>query len=119
MSGNNKFCKDDLKTGMVVKLRNGKYCVVMPTSISNETDDIGHACYTDDLLCDYPDDFDIMAAYIINTPRTLMDHLKGEGLSILWERVEQTPAQRKIEILQAKMAEMQGQVDKLQGVINE
>ena len=42
-------------------------------------------------------------------------YLKGEDLTLVWERTEQTEAQKEMEVLQKQATALQEQITKLQG----
>ena len=55
-----------------------------------------------------------MAVYTTASRDTLECHLSGESLTLIWERTEQTEAQKEMEVLQAKMDELQEQMKVVQ-----
>lgn len=69
-----KFTKDDLKSGMVVKLRNGQYYAVIGEIISNYNGFMSLSKYNNDLLiehediCDFSNQFDIVEIYYDDMP---------------------------------------------------
>jgi hypothetical protein len=116
-----EFTKSDLKTGMFVKFRRGDYRVVLG---DYALDIVSRCCLLnikDNLLAahDAFDGIDIMAVYRIGIPASLSDHLKGNDLLLIWERTEQTPAQKEMEVLQAKMNESQAKMNESQAKMNE
>jgi hypothetical protein len=105
-----QFTKSDLKAGMFVKQRDGDYAVVLDKTLSTMR------LYTE--LCNIESSLhhnsikscDIMAVYTTASRDTLGAHLSGETLTLIWERTEQTEAQKEMEVLQAKMDELQEQM---------
>ncbi len=110
-----EFTKSDLKTGMFVKYRGGSYRVVIGDILS------GSGCAT---LPQYSEDLkyrgnayvslDIMAVYKVAKATHINEYLKGHCLTLIWERTEQTEAQKEMEVLQAKMDELQEQMKVVQ-----
>jgi hypothetical protein len=112
------FTKSDLlelaKTETVfIKRRDGEYRVyiggifsgngwVHPASYGERLNHIGQS------------PFDIMSVYVANRHEALIEQLKGIGLTEVWERTEQTPAQKEMEVLQVKMNELQAQMKVVQ-----
>ena len=116
--GMKEFTKSDLKTGMFVKTRDGKFAVVIANAILEFNTWIGLEGYGDNLEHTMGEAYDIIAVYKVSHSRSLSIHLKGESLTLIWERTEQTEAQKEMASLQVKMLEMQNQVNALQGVID-
>jgi hypothetical protein len=110
-----EFTKSDLKTGMFVKYREGSYRIVIGGILSGD----GHGVLSDfsnDLRCDgaHESALDIIAVYKASQRGTINKYLKGEHLTLIWERTEQTPAQKEMEVLQVKMNESQAKMNELQ-----
>jgi hypothetical protein len=110
-----EFTKSDLKTGMFVKYRSGDYRVVIGHVLS------GTGCatlpqYSEDLKYrgDIYPQLDIVAVYKATRGTNIDEYLKGHCLAPIWERTEQTPAQKEMEVLQAKMDELQEQMKVVQ-----
>ena len=110
-----QFTKSDLKTGMFVKYRSGDYRVVIGHVLS------GTGCatlpqYSEDLKYrgDIYPQLDIVAVYKATRGTNIDEYLKGHCLTPIWERTEQTPAQKEMEVLQAKMDELQEQMKVVQ-----
>ena len=109
-----EFTKSDLKTGMFVKLRNGDFSIVLGDIISGEGwGELSN--YNDDMLNKVYDIFDIVAVYERIKDGALSDYLEGQSLKIIWERTEQTEAQKEMEVLQEQAKALQEQITKLQG----
>jgi hypothetical protein len=95
-----EFTKLDLKTGMFVKYRGGSYRIVIGDCLS------GNGCaalsqYSEDLKyagCAYAA-LDIMAVYKAAKGTNLGEYLSGHCLTLIWERTEQTQAQKEMEEL--------------------
>jgi hypothetical protein len=110
-----QFTKSDLKTGMFVKYRRGDYRMVLENILTGD-------CWMglDELRDDLSEDntsigkLDVMSVYIADSNSTISEYLKGEYLTLIWERTEQTPAQKEMEVLQAKMDELQEQMKVVQ-----
>jgi hypothetical protein len=109
-----EFTKLDLKAGMFVKQRDGDYAIVLDETLSTmrmytELRNIASSLYHNSIKSS-----DIMAVYTTASRDTLECHLDGESLTLIWERTEQTPAQKEMEVLQAKMDELQAQMKVVQ-----
>jgi hypothetical protein len=112
------FTKADLielaKTETVfVKYRKGDYRIYLAGIFNGE-----YWCpideFNEDLKCMTNKGVDIMSVYTCNPRLPLFDQLKGKGLTQIWERTELTPAQQEMEVLQAKMDELQEQMKVVQ-----
>ena len=119
-----EFTKSDLiklaQTETVfVKQRNGRRKIVLGdnlcgdkrrwTSLSN---------FGEGLTNHGEKEFDITEVYTTSEGSSLPSYLAGHFLTPIWERTEQTEAQKEMASLQVKMSEMQDQVNALQGVID-
>lgn len=113
------FTKSDLKTGMFVKYRNGEYRMVLGDFLSCFTTYNLISYYGDDLLCEdsIRRNLDIVAVYVTAEITALSVYLQGDSLTLLWERTQQTEAQKEMEVLNKKIAELQLQATRLQGKI--
>jgi hypothetical protein len=109
-----QFTKSDLKTGVhFIYNRSGEYKIVLDTmlcgdsytDLSEITEKLSHKSYRE---------LDIMAVYVITEKRSLNKYLKGESLTPIWERTEQTEAQKEMEVLQQQAKALQEQITKLQ-----
>jgi hypothetical protein len=58
-----------------------------------------------------------MSVYVITEKRSIDSYLRGESLSPIWERTEQTEAQKEMEVLQEQAKALQEQITKLQGTL--
>ena len=100
---------------MFVKYRNGEYRLVLGNTLSGDfwrsLDDV-----KDDLMCldDEYRQLDIMSVYETFSPSAISVYLSGENLTLIWERTEQTPAQKEMEELQAQITKLQEQAKVLQ-----
>ena len=112
-----EFTKSDLKTGMFVKQRGGEFKIVLDDVISggNSWGDLSN--YDDGMLKKSRvfAGLDIVAVYERIKGGCLSDYLEGQRLKIIWERTEQTEAQKEMEILQEQAKVLQEQITKLQG----
>ena len=108
------FTKQDLielaktKT-VIVKYRNGEYRIYLG-GIFNGAYWCHVDVFSDDLKCMHNRVMDVMSIYTCNPHAAILDQLKGIGLTQVWERTELTPAQKEMEVLQAKMDELQEQM---------
>ena len=109
-----QFTKSDLKTGMFVKHRDGDYAVVLDNDLSGLKHYVSLATITPKLKSSCLPDNDIMFVYVRAERCCMNSHLSGLGLRRVWERTEQTPAQKEMEVLQAKMDELQEQMKVVQ-----
>jgi hypothetical protein len=119
-----QFTKSDLKTGVhFIRNRSDEYKIVLDTMLCGNsytplkqiTETLRHNCYRE---------LDIMSVYVITEKRSIDSYLKGESLSPIWERTEQTEAQKEMEVLQAQAKALQEdtqaiqeQITKLQGTL--
>jgi hypothetical protein len=96
-----QFTKSDLKTGMFVKQRNGNFKVVLGDAICGDNNNYGRLDeYKEDLINICKNTMhDVMAVYRPNKGASLTSYLKGNTLTLIWERTEQTPAQKEMEEL--------------------
>jgi hypothetical protein len=111
-----QFTKSDLKTGMFVKYRNGEYRMVLGNIITGD----GWMSLNDlssNLLenINGRNRLDVMSVYTAKHNATIASYLKGQDLTLIWERTEQTPAQKEMEVLQQQAKALQEQITKLQG----
>jgi hypothetical protein len=109
-----QFTKSDLKTGMFVKHRDGDYAVVLDNDLSGLEHYVSLDTITPKLISSCLTDNDIMFVYVKAERCCMNSHLSGLGLRRVWERTEQTPAQKEMEVLQAKMDELQEQMKVVQ-----
>ena len=110
-----EFTKSDLKNGMFVQYRNGDFRMVMDEwLIGDGYSELG--VFNDDLKTSYGSEsrMDILSIYVIETPHSMSALLRGQGLKKIWERNEQTPAQKEIAELKAQITLLQAQMTKLQ-----
>jgi translation elongation factor P/translation initiation factor 5A len=112
-----EFTKSDLKTGMFVKNRDGNYKVVIGgvLEVLSGIDTCTRlGTFSDSLISNNCKGLDIVAVYKVQREGYLRTYLQGESLTLIWERTEQTPAQKEMEVLQAKMDELQEQMKVVQ-----
>ena len=112
-----EFTKSDLKTGMFVKQRGGEFKLVLDDVISGGNSWGALSNYDDDMLKKSRvfAGLDIVAVYERIIGGCLSDYLGGQRLKIIWERTEQTEAQKEMEVLQEQAKALQEQITKLQG----
>jgi hypothetical protein len=109
-----QFTKSDLKTGMFVKNRNGDYKIVIGEILSGFYASTLFANFSENLINKDNKGYDIVAVYEVETVRHFSTYLKGEYLTPIWERTEQTPAQKEMEELQSQISKLQEQAKVLQ-----
>jgi hypothetical protein len=109
-----EFTKSDLKTGMFVKNRNGDYKIIIGELLSGLDSSTLFANFREDLVNINNNGYDIVAVYEVETLRHVKAYFKGESLTLIWERTEQTPAQKEMEELQAQISKLQEQAKVLQ-----
>jgi hypothetical protein len=110
-----QFTKSDLKTGMFVRNRNGDYKIVIGEFLSGIDACTMLRNFSEGLIGGNGKCYDIVAVYGTAGPRFLSSYLKGESLTLIWERTEQTEAQKEMEVLQEQAKALQEQITKLQG----
>jgi hypothetical protein len=110
-----QFTKSDLKTGMVVRYREGGYRIFIDGVLTGDGGYNNLATYKDNLLGGVTGGIDIVAVYRVSGGRPIDYYLKGENLELIWERTEQTEAQKEMEVLQEQAKALQEQITKLQG----
>jgi hypothetical protein len=95
-----EFTKSDLKTGMFVKYRRGGYRMVLGNILTGDCW-LGLNELRDDLSEDNTGmgTLDVMSVYITDSNNSITEYLKGRSLKKIWERTEQTPAQKEMEEL--------------------
>jgi hypothetical protein len=111
-----QFTKSDLKTGMFVKQRNGDFKIILGKATFSYDYFMELLSYSDGLThSNNQKEFDIMSVYKKSSNVPLSYYLKGQDLTPIWERTEQTPAQKEMEVLQQQAKALQEQITKLQG----
>jgi phage tail protein X len=110
-----QFTKSDLKTGMFVKHRDGDYAILLEDTATGRKHYTELHCITEALLSSIERGNDITHVYVKAEPRSMNSHLKGLGLRCIWERTEQTEAQKEMKVLQEQAKALQEQITKLQG----
>jgi hypothetical protein len=115
-----EFTKSDLiklqktKT-LVVKVRMGQHKLVTKEGLIGTLSCAVHEKYNEQLITrSGTSGLDIIAVYEASTIRCFEAYLDGESLTLIWERTEQKPAQKEMEVLQAKMNELQEQMKVVQ-----
>jgi hypothetical protein len=109
-----QFTKSDLKTGMFVKNRNGDYKMVIGEALSGLDTSTQLGYFSERLISNRARCLDIIAVYKVKSAVYIRTHLKGEQLTLIWERTEQTEAQKEMEVLQEQAKALQEQITKLQ-----
>jgi hypothetical protein len=113
-----EFTKSDLiklaqSNTVLIKYRDESYRVL----INGVFNGVGWATmddFSDDLKSKAIRRMDVVAVYTSNPLTPLVYQLEGLHLKRIWERTEQTPAQKEMEVLQAKMDELQEQMKVVQ-----
>ena len=111
-----EFTKSDLKAGVhFVKDREGIFAAACRNVFCGKDNFIRLSSFNDNLIyINGNPEMDIVEVYETDRDRSMSSYLKGLGLRRVWERTEQTPAQKEMEVLQAKMNELQEQMKVLQ-----
>jgi hypothetical protein len=119
-----EFTKSDLKAGVhFVKVEAGVYYAVLGEVISSIEGFLSLDKYSDNLKrkASCTIHYDIVAVYVPSCRTSLNYYLKGQHLTKVWERTEQTPAQKEmqellsnIEKAEKSMVEMKEQAKVLQ-----
>ena len=101
------FTKENLKSGMVAKLRDGGVCLLFGDKLIDEDGYILLDKYCEDLTCAVSSQLDIMAVYSTEHIETLSDALTLNYTTLVWERVDKMTLEqvceelgRKIEIVE-------------------
>jgi hypothetical protein len=107
-----QFTKSDLKAGVhFVKDRDGFFYAICRNTFCGKDNLIRLSSVNDDLInINGNPGMDIVEVSEIFENRNMSSHLQGLGLSSVWKRTEQTPAQKEMEVLQVKMDELQEQM---------
>jgi hypothetical protein len=117
-----QFTKSDLKAGVhFVKNREGTFAAVCRNVFCGEVGVVRLTDFNDELLnIKGNPEMDIVEVYETDKDRSMTSYLKGLGLKRIWERTEQTEAQKEMEVLQAQidkgaayMAELHEQAKRL------
>jgi hypothetical protein len=114
-----EFTKSDLiklaQTETVfVKQREGMYMLVLKDRAVGNTGFTLLSDVCDNLLASMFKHLDIVAVYKASGDGVMTDYMEGNELTLIWERTEQTPAQKEMEALQVKMNESQAKMNELQ-----
>jgi hypothetical protein len=110
-----QFTKSDLKTGMFVKQRDGMYMLVLEDRAVGDTGFTLFCDVQESLLANKYEHLDIVAVYKASGDGVMTDYMAGNELNLIWERTEQTEAQKEMAILQEQAKALQEQITKLQG----
>jgi hypothetical protein len=116
-----QFTKSDLRKlaqteTVFVKQRNGNFKIVLGDDICGNDNKWGE-------INDYNvnmtqiwggNELDIVAVYKKERGSSLTRYLKGQYLTLIWERTEQTPAQKEMKELQSQISKLQEQAKVLQ-----
>ena len=99
---------------MFVKQRGGDFKVVLGDILSSDSwSELSN--YSEDMRIEDLPQFDIVAAYERSRGGCMTSYLEGHLLTLVWERTEQTEAQKEMEVLQEQAKALQEQITKLQG----
>jgi hypothetical protein len=110
-----EFTKSDLKTGMFVKQRDGTYSIFINDTLSEINTYMELGTYDNSLKHNRNSRYDIVSVYQAGEQRGMSTYLEGKDLTPIWERTEQTEAQKEMEVLQQQAKALQEQITKLQG----
>lgn len=77
--------KSDLRSGMIVELRNGNMCVVIGNRLLDSNSYVDFNSYNDDLIC-CKGKLDIMKIYENDCMCSLEDKADKEKLKLIWQR---------------------------------
>jgi hypothetical protein len=116
-----EFTKSDLiklsqSETVFVKQRNGDFKIVLGKATFSYDYFMELLSYSEGLTHrNNQKEFDIMSVYKKSSNVPLSYYLKGENLELIWERTEQTEAQKEMEVLQQQAKALQEQITKLQG----
>jgi hypothetical protein len=116
-----QFTKSDLiklaqSNTVLIKYRDESYRVL----INGVFNGVGWATmddFSDDLKSKAIRRMDVVAVYTSNPFTPLVYQLEGQRLNRIWERTEQTEAQKEMEVLQEQAKALQEQITKLQGTL--
>ena len=122
--------KTMLKNGMRVKCRNGSVWTYLDgvfVAVTSDFSDynylehmkpVNSSSWTDDLINDFGERFDVME--IFDAPSSVFLYFAyNEETQSIWKRVEKSEAELRLEQMQAKAAELQNEMAKLQKDIAE
>jgi hypothetical protein len=111
-----EFTKSDLKAGVhFVKDRAGTFAAVCRNVFCGEVGFVKLSSFNDELVnVEGNSELDIIEVYETDKDRSMTSYLNGVGLRRIWERTEQTEAQKEMEVLQVKMNESQAKMNELQ-----
>jgi hypothetical protein len=114
-----QFTKSDLiklaQTETVfVRQRDGEFSIFINDTFSEMGQHMPLSSYADNLKHKRNPQYDIMAVCEATDRRNMSGYLQGEHLTPLWERTEQSEAQKEMEVLQAQAKALQEQITKLQ-----
>jgi hypothetical protein len=125
-----EFTKSDLiklaqSNTVFVKQGNGNMKVVLGDNLCGDKSRWSRIVeFKADLTNEKLKELDIISVYKASEGSSLTSYLAGHFLTLIWERTEQTEAQKEIEVLQDKMekakeavAEVQEQITKLQSTL--
>jgi hypothetical protein len=111
-----QFTKSDLKTGVhFTKDREGIFSAVFKNTFCGDNGFVPLSSFNDELFnVNGHSELDIVEVYETHGDRSMTSYLKGLGLRRIWERTEQTEAQKEMEVLQEQAKALQEQITKLQ-----
>lgn len=93
--------KSDLKSGMVVELRDGKRYLFINNEMLGVDGFLRFSSYYENLKNKIVKDYDVLKVYKTNQLKSLQNILEDEYLSLIWERKEYELTQEQIKILKA------------------
>jgi hypothetical protein len=114
-----EFTKSDLiklaqSETVFVKQRDDNYGLALKDYAASSKHFHLYSDIDDNLIHSTHKSLDIMAVYKTLRIRCLDAHLNGQDLTLIWERTEQTPAQKELALLQEQITALQEQAKVLQ-----
>ena len=112
----NMFTKDMLVAGKhVVEQKNGDLALFMVDGFSylDRQGTNGLSWWNANLTSNYVSDQTIVKVYEVETSQAFGIYAEGRGLKLVWTRQEKTEAEKQLDELDKKIAELQEQADKV------
>lgn len=110
--GVKEMTKDDLKTGMVVELRDETVLMVLIDKAINNDDHIEFKNFKDDLKHKKYQNLDVVKVYDIPKGLNRFKYLP-DGCDLIWERQEKSAAELELESIQAEMNKLTERMEQL------
>jgi hypothetical protein len=114
-----EFTKSDLiklaqSETVIIKQRDNDYSLALKDYAAGSKHFHLYSDIDDNLIHSAHKSLDIIAVYKTLRIRCLDAHLNGQDLTLIWERTEQTPAQKELALLQEQITALQEQAKVLQ-----